>query len=506
MNPLSIALSYHDRTKHRPNRYAASLGYMDWATQPDPFRSYEGAPRLELPIALEHPTPPCDRLFSNELPVAPLHVKALSQLLQFSLGIAQYKAYGENRWALRMNASSGNLHPSEAYLLLPRVEGLSQEGMIAHYHPKTHALERLGSFTFPDTLPQESFIVVLSSVLWREAWKYGERAWRYCQLDAGHAAQALHVSAAALGWHTKILNILTPKLEALLGLDTPNRFAPLEREHADMALLITPKPLEGELDWEGVSAPPHPYRANTLSPQHHRWEVFDSLETAMQGVIPPFSLPSHPLSSPKSAAEVIKTRRSAQMMDARTSTIALEQLRALLRSSEAPDAQVHLMLFIHRVEGLPRGLYAYVRNLEALQDLRSNLDADFSWEAQGERLYLLREGDFRGVAKAISCNQDIAADGAFSLGMLCAMHRMEANALYYRSLYFECGAIGQQLYLEATAQGLSATGIGCFLDDEMHALLGLRSERYCVFYHFTIGRAIVDMRLLNLPPYERSAL
>lgn len=502
MNPLTIALSYHDRTKHRPSRYAASLGYMDWATQPNPFRTYEGAPRIELSIALEHPTPPGDRLFSNELPVAPLHVKALSQLLQFSLGIAQYKAYGENRWALRMNASSGNLHPTEAYLLLGPIEGLSEAGMIAHYHPQSHALEVLQELSAP-TLAKGSFVVVLCSVLWREAWKYGERAWRYAQLDAGHAAQALHVSASMLGWHTKLLPLHTAKLETLLGLDTPERFAPLEHEHADIALLISPRPFERSVDWERFAATPHPYRANTLSPQHHRWEIFEPLEAAMQGTVPPFSLPSNPLSSPKNASEIIRKRRSAQMMDPRTSHISLAQLHALLRSTAAPDAKVHLMLFIHRVEELPKGLYAYVRDAEALEDLRANLDADFLWQPQGEGLYLLREGEYRGVAKAISCTQDIAADGAFSLGMLCAMHRMEEDALYYRSLYFECGAIGQQLYLEATAQGLSATGIGCFLDDEMHALLGLRSERYGVLYHFTIGRAIVDMRLLDMAPYER---
>ena len=36
--------------------------------------------------------------------------------------------------------------------------------------------------------------------------------------------------------------------------------------------------------------------------------------------------------------------------------------------------------------------------------------------------------------------------------------------------------IGQVLYLEAEAAGIRATGIGCFFDDEMHALLGLRGQ------------------------------
>ena len=36
-------VAYHERTKHHFHRFAASVGYMDWATQPDPFRRYDGA-------------------------------------------------------------------------------------------------------------------------------------------------------------------------------------------------------------------------------------------------------------------------------------------------------------------------------------------------------------------------------------------------------------------------------------------------------------------------------
>ena len=47
-DPLACVVAYHEQTKHRPERYARALGYMDWANQPDPFRRYEGAPQLPL--------------------------------------------------------------------------------------------------------------------------------------------------------------------------------------------------------------------------------------------------------------------------------------------------------------------------------------------------------------------------------------------------------------------------------------------------------------------------
>jgi len=45
-----VVVAYHERTKHHFHRYAAALGYMDWATQPDPFRRYAGADLVRLPL------------------------------------------------------------------------------------------------------------------------------------------------------------------------------------------------------------------------------------------------------------------------------------------------------------------------------------------------------------------------------------------------------------------------------------------------------------------------
>jgi hypothetical protein len=131
------------------------------------------------------------------------------------------------------------------------------------------------------------------------------------------------------------------------------------------------------------------------------------------------------------------------------------------------------------------------------------MDDTFVWEECHDGLYLLKSGDFRGAAQMISCNQEIAKDGAFSFGMLCNFSSSleQHGAIGYKNLYHQCGMIGQILYLEATSLSLSATGIGCFLDDEFHALLGLKNQQFQSLYHFTIGRAIVDTRVTTLPPY-----
>ena len=89
--------------------------------------------------------------------------------------------------------------------------------------------------------------------------------------------------------------------------------------------------------------------------------------------------------------------------------------------------------------------------------------------------------------------------------MLASFEDVEQSPWRYRSLYWECGMIGQMLYLEAEAAGIRATGIGCFFDDEMHRLLGLHGHAWQSLYHFTAGGAVDDARLTTLPAYGAHA-
>ena len=87
--------------------------------------------------------------------------------------------------------------------------------------------------------------------------------------------------------------------------------------------------------------------------------------------------------------------------------------------------------------------------------------------------------------------------------MLCEYREpLEAyGPWFYRRLYWETGLLGQQLYLEAEASGIRATGIGCFFDELSHQVFGLVGDRFQVLYHFTVGAAVDDERLQTHPPY-----
>jgi len=542
MEPWEVAAFYHERTKHHYNRYARSLGYLDWATQPDPFRRFSGAPPIPLRLAAATKLPAYDDLFELAQTAArPIDIESISDFLQFSLALSAWKEYRASRWALRINPSSGNLHPTEGYLVVGGVEGLVGTGGVYHYAPKEHALEQrteirpevwqrlMGAF------PAGTFVAGLSSIHWREAWKYGERAYRYCQHDAGHALAALSFSAAVQGWRVFMMDGISDEgIAALLGLDRAQDYIGAEREHADFLVAVVPRD-----DVRGRAAAGLPYdvitevaagrwtgMANALSGEHVTdWEIIDVAADACRKPAtqptPADAPDAAPLPAPNrrlSARQVIFQRRSAVDFDGRTG-LAAEQFylmldRVLPRPGRVPwDALggppfVHLAIFVHLVTGLDPGLYILVRADAQRPGLAHSMNAGFLWQRpescpRSLPFYVLRRGDVRSLATQVSCGQAIAGDGAFSCGMIAEFQSplRRFGAWFYRRLFWETGLIGQVLYLEAEAAGVRATGIGCFFDDPMHDVLGLKDATYQSLYHFTVGGPVEDHRLTTLPPY-----
>jgi SagB-type dehydrogenase family enzyme len=292
-------MRYHERTKHHFARFAPGPGQLDWTNQPDPFRRFAGAPLTRLPLLApdEEPRAPAyDALYApGAVPAAPPDLRALSRLLEHALALSAWKQAGGTRWALRVNPSSGNLHPTEGYVLAGAMAGLEAPGLF-HYAPREHALERRADCPpelfarLTRSLPPGALVVGLSSIYWREAWKYGERAFRYCQHDAGHAIGALRIAAATLGWSARVLDeVADGTIAALLGLDRDADFAGAERESAELVMAIGPGELAGNtspLETEAVQELKRQRwygKANRLSADDPvRWEIIDSVSAASQ--------------------------------------------------------------------------------------------------------------------------------------------------------------------------------------------------------------------------------
>jgi len=563
MDTLEQVLHYHEETKHHLFRYARALGYLDWANQPDPFRRFAGAPLLPLPLLTvqEEPiSPPYEALYQpGAVAPQPVNLRTLSRFFEYALAISAWKQAGDVRWALRSNPSSGNLHPTEGYVLLPGVPGLAPTPALYHYAPKEHALElRMDCpsdlFTLVmKSFPAQAFLFGLSSVHWREAWKYGERAFRYCQHDAGHAIGAARIAAATLGWRLVLLaGMADETVGRLLGVSRSEDFPEVEPEHPDCLAVVWPEnqvlggevsgvgggriPLFldptvinkiGEAQWYG--------RANRLSRDTPvPWKIIDEVGAATwkaqtETRFMDWSLTGH--SSPvthhdtsQTAGQIIRQRRSAVAFDGKTFITAdtffimLQRVmpQAALPLSRRPmpwdgipwEPRIHLAMFVHLVDGISPGLYMLVRDPAKFVALRQAMHENFLWTPPPGcpadlPLFLLQEGDARQLAAQVSCHQTIAGESAFSLGMVADYEEalQTHGPWFYRRLFWETGLIGQILYLEAEATGVRATGIGCFFDDPVHQAFGLRERAFQSLYHFTIGGPIEDHRLTTLPAY-----
>jgi nitroreductase len=388
-------------------------------------------------------------------------------------------------------------------------------------------------------------VIGLSSIHWREAWKYGERAYRYCQLDVGHAIAAISYAAATLGWSVMHLdNISDHEIDALLGLNDKNSFIQAETEHPDVLLYISDTETEDEIvisslvkqlcnyldetqdeilnkiQWHG--------KANRLD-RHpmYTWPIIDQVAAATQKpetikLKNPYTLDTDIITEDQNkteiqASQLIRQRRSAQAFDPKHELplqTFYSMLEKLMPRNTTPwnsihlPPRIHLVFYVHRVTGLTPGLYALPRYPEAKEMLQAKMRNEFNWKKVNDcpqhiPLYELVTANSMNAARKLSCHQPIASDSAFSVSMLAEYNAaLQQGEWNYRYLHWEAGMIGQVLYLEAEAANIRGTGIGCFFDDAVHQILGIESDELQVVYHFTVGTPIVDNRLITTPPYS----
>jgi len=564
-DPIDQVIRYHVQTKHHFNRYARSLGYLDWANQPDPFRRYEGAQLIPLPLLKpdEEPSSPFyDSIYQQGVvPTQPVTVRTLSRFFEFALALSAWKKAGESEWALRSNPSSGNLHPTEGYVLLPQIDRLDLKPGLYHYAPKEHGLELRAECSADHVarllapFPQNAFLFGLTSVHWREAWKYGERAFRYCNHDAGHAIGTARIAAATLGWNMTLLDgVAQNTIAVLLGTHRTDDFRDVEPEHPDCVAVMWPhrnvkceESMEVPLYLDPAAAKEVSQgawygKANRLSHDHGvHWDIIDEAADAswkVQSETLVLQLPKGSdsmsdtpyasrltLHEGPSAGQIIRQRRSAVSFDGKTSISAatfFRMMQLVMPWIERPqlerpmpwdvwpyDPAIHLLLFVHRIDGLTPGLYFLVRDPKKLTLIRRSVNPELNWTLapgapDGLPLYWLLEGDARRLAGQVSCHQDIAGDSAFSFGMLAEFEGRlrDGGAWWYPRLFWESGLLGQVLYLEAEAAGVRATGIGCFFDDPVHEIVAVKGLSLQSLYHFTIGGPVEDRRLMTLPAYH----
>jgi SagB-type dehydrogenase family enzyme len=493
--PAMTWREYHEATKHSFESVRRAGHVLDWANMPDPFRHYEGVPLLDLPA--DPPVPEIPALDVLQGTVGSASVgdgpTFLSQLLFYSAAISASKRVPSTgyKYALRVNPSSGNLHPTEFHFVTRGLKGWP-DGLY-HYDPSRHMTEQrgCGAFEMRRASSPAPIVFILTSIVWREAWKYGERAYRYCLHDIGHAWQALALSARAIGCDTfaaasfvddEVAQLCRPNLDEwpMLIVSLHGKSIPVRETDTGETVWLGGQP--NLLSKETIAQP-------LINSIHFatRQSSGGSSSTTFAVQAPTGSgeieLPP-PASSTRSFGEVVRMRRSALDFLGGKQSMSLAELSAILAHAAQPLSAdfagtrfIQLYLYAHRVHRLQPGVYRL-------------------WPERAE-LEQVKSGDQRVAAAALSLGQDLAGNACVTFSMIGDLDR--AAGIYgdrgYRNVHFEAGAIGHRLYLAAEALGLGATGIGAFYDDEVHRHLNLMPKQGQVVYHFAIGYPVPDPRV-----------
>tara|TARA_B100000315_G_C14587999_1_gene594188 strand:+ start:3512 stop:5047 length:1536 start_codon:yes stop_codon:yes gene_type:complete len=495
LKSVSITKKYQEQTKHTITKLNATPFYLDWMNQPNPFRKYADAPIVNLPLPKIN--------FENSWPSIsqdsiPFDLESLSTILYHSVAISAWKQdlnYG-SKWSLRVNPSSGNLHAEEIYIIARGILGLADG--IYHFNVKGFYLEKriIGSdnlwlATHYLSQTDAPLKILITTIVWREAWKYRKRAFRYCLLDAGHVEAALRTAGAQVGWISNACRTFDDEsMTSLFGLSNSDEVPLSFIEFGNKVRKIQQYKLRLI---RALGSP------NKLSETVIHYPEIDEviratkLATKKEPLIKDLFIPPQKPASflSKKWTDLVRNRRSGIQYDG-SSSCKVEDIEWMIALSLKQSGYwtknriekewVDLFVYAHHIEGLMPGIYRYESN---------------------SRFKLYKKGDVRNLARKLSLNQSIASNSAFTISMVVNYNEVLEffGEKGFRLVYQSAGRVGHALYLAAESVGLNATGIGAFFDSDVLQTLSL-DDNWIVVYHFTIGKAIPDLRVRQLPGYD----
>lgn len=156
---------------------------------------------------------------------APLTLAEAGQLLWAAQGITDPRGF-------RTAPSAGATYPLELYLAAGNVEELAPGAY--RYLPREHALAKVADGDRRDRLcaaalgqafvRQAPATVIITAVYQRTSGKYGERATRYVDMEAGHVGQNIALQAIALDLGTVMVGaFVDDRIKRIVGAPDPEQ-------------------------------------------------------------------------------------------------------------------------------------------------------------------------------------------------------------------------------------------------------------------------------------------
>ncbi|GEM_PF-563345 len=508
---IETVCAFHESTKAPLPAEPAPLGEQ----RPHQFRVFGDHPRSPLPTRLLDMPVGTLRLMSmgkaalpESLTSPPQNLQTLATWLHMAAGITGKVSDARGSRILRAYPSAGGLYPCETYVLALGIAELDPG--LYHFSAKEFSLRKLREgwesiaqltrgrpdLDFLKTTPA---VLLVSSVMWRCAWKYGARAYRYAAIDAGHLIENLSLVATGLGIQTVIrLHTNDRNSRELIGLPKTAPFSEFE-------------PVQGIVAWgdhavrsieppakragSALLAPiPRPQEFPVTTDHPDIRAVHEQCVGPGVGVVairpphtelcPMFNAQMIPLaatdiSTDMGLPQAIKDRRSIRDFD--PSGISRDHFAALNRAAfrggsyypilpEGPHMGiVRPFWYVHGVTGVQPGVWYY--------------------HANHDRFTPVRYGDYRYDAKYLFHDQAMCSE-ASAVCVMCANLKYMMNCSgpdAYRLAHVEAGIASERLYLACAALGIECCAAGDFADDELKKSLELVGTDWECLYGFAVG-------------------
>jgi len=475
----------------------ARLSGVTWRTRPAVYKKYRGKPEVTLPSTRPKAggtvldAAAVWRAGGCRLAESSMTIDELSTLLFHTQGITGRVGTFE----LRSAPSAGALYPVDMYVVVSRVEGVDPG--LYHYSVKNHALVKLKDGLLfeeiealagsPHLFQPAAATIVFTVTFGRSGFKYRDRAYRYVNMDTGHAVYNLTLSAASLGYSAPVVARFDDRaLNAFLDVETEKEAAlllvPLGRPAQGARKTALPEPRFAAASLEESAAGAISYisliHGGTGLVRTDEW-VDPPARPAGKGKAPVDGV----LELPDPAAgrdlfPVIRERRSVRNYTREPMSTA--ELSALCVAAKGTgetcdpflslSASLNLYVVVRDVKGIAPGVYRFV--------------------PESRSLVLCREGDFSLACRSACLNQDFCATADVDF-----VKTVEWKALPwpdgergYRYACLRAGMVGEGLYLQATALGMGVCGVGAFMDGQAAEIIGCNMAREAVLYVTAVGK------------------
>ena len=521
------AWNYHEATKHSYTSVRTNPHFLDFGSQPLPFKIYTSLEPSRLPTEVRQTgvaalSAIAARLLDPVQANAAPDLEAVAQLLYLSAGITRQRKYSGGEIYFRAAACTGALYEVELYLVCGDLVNLPAG--VYHFAPAEFGLRQLRAGDYRSVLVEATggepaiahapLTIVCTCTYWRNAWKYQARTYRHFGWDNGTLLANLLAVATASGLPAKVVcGFVDATVNRLLDVDSQREVAfslvalghdsrlsarPAAPSETAARLLTDISPLgfetvplsRNEIDYP-LMREMHTASSLDSAEEVTAWRGDTAAGRAEIGSTDPTDFPPPagpvvqltPSSDPEMARDPIEQvilRRGSSRQFART-PIRLTQLSTMLdRATRGIPADFlnpfgsqlnHLYLIVHAVEGLEPGAYAFHRDHGMLE--------------------CLKQGSFRDQAGYLGLEQQLPADAAVDIFFLAGLRPIFARFgnRGYRAVQLEAGILGGKLYLAAYAERLGATGL-TFYDDDVTRFFSPHAEGKSAIFLMAVGESV----------------